>query len=345
MKKVFSLIIALTLVLTLVACGDSNSSIVSTEGNPFDAHESDEYIMVLGLRNIEYFKAHQYMWEKLGQDFGVKTTIMGTQDMDVANVSAAIDQAVAKNPKGIILWGFDDGLANSMNNAISKGIPVISIIGEVNSDADTYIGSSQAELGSVGAEAMCEALGGSSATGLVGVLSLPGVGQFDDREQGFREGINTFCPGVTVLAQAGNTEADLAKAAAAAAAMLTANSELRGLFGTDSTAAFGALDAVRTANKIGDVLIVGMDRNSDILQAVADGEIYATIAQNDPGSAYWALLALITENYYNIPLTTDNAASDVVTAPSLIYLKPNVVNIDNVQYFLDQNTEYSKFSD
>lgn len=340
MKKILTLVIVFVLAIALVGCGETTTDDSSASGNPFVGHEQDEYIMVLGLRNIEYFKAHQYMWEKLGEDFNVKTTIMGTQDMDVANVSAAIDQAAAKNPKGIVLWGFEDGLANSMNQAIANGIPVIPIIGDVNSDRDTYIGSSQTELGHTGAEAMCEALGGSSATGLVGVLSLPGVGQFDEREAGFREGIADLCPGVTVLAEAGNTEADLAKAAAAAGSMLSANSNLDGFFGTDSTAAFGALDAVRTADKIGDVLIVGMDRNSDILQAVKDGEIYATIAQNDVGSAYWALLALITENYYGVPLTSDNEEANVVTAPSLIYLKPNVVNMDNVDYFLEQNDVY-----
>lgn len=343
MKKLLTLLLLFVFAVVLVGCDQATTDNASASGNPFVENEQDEYIMVLGLRNIEYFKAHQYMWEQLGRDFGVKTTIMGTQDMDVANVSAAIDQAAAKNPKGIVLWGFEDGLANSINEAIAKGIPVIPIIGDVNSDRDTYIGSSQTELGLTGAQAMCEALGGSTATGLVGVLSLPGVGQFDDREAGFRTGIADYCPGVTVLAQAGNTEADLAKAAAAADSMLTANPTLDGFFGTDSTAAFGALDAVRTANKIGDVLIVGMDRNSDILQAVKDGEIYATIAQNDVGSAYWALLALITANYYGVPLTSDNEAAGVVTAPSLIYLKPNVVNEDNVDYFLQQNTEYSTF--
>ncbi|MFW5889625.1 MAG: substrate-binding domain-containing protein [Bacillota bacterium] len=340
MKKLLTLAIVFVFGIALIGCTQASTNDGSDSGNPFVGHEQDEYIMVLGLRNIEYFKAHQYMWEKLGEDFGVKTTIMGTQDMDVANVSAAIDQAAAKNPKGIVLWGFDDGLANSINQAIANGIPVIPIIGDVNSDRDTYIGSSQTELGHTGAQAMCDALGGESATGVVGILSLPGVAQFDQREEGFREGIEDLCPAVQVLEEAANTEADLAKAAAAASSMLSANSDLDGFFGTDSTAAFGALDAVRTADKIGDVLIVGMDRNSDILEAVKDEEIYATIAQNDVGSAYWALLALITENYYGVPLTSDNEEANVVTAPSLIYLQPNVVDSENVDYFLDQNEIY-----
>ncbi len=343
MKKIIVWLIVGILLVGTVGCKEEVSGQASVEaGNPFTQFkEEDEYIFVLALQNIEFFNAHKYMWKKIGEDFGVKTTITGPADMDVNQTAAAIEQAIAKNPKGIITWGFDPGMESAVNNAIAAGIPVVPIVGDLGgSDRNTYVGSSQYELGYMGGLALAEEIGNA---GDVAVLTLPGVGMFDERESGFRaaiEDINADGGNINIVA-VGDTKADIAEALKAGKDILASQPDLAGFFGTDSTAAFGAVNAVKEANKTGDIKIVGMDRNSDILQEIKAGNISGTIAQNDAAAVYWAFLALVSENGYEIPLTSNNQDAGAYAGPSTIYMKPNYVSGDDVDFYLEANETYS----
>lgn len=348
MRKIISTVLILCIVMGIsIGCQsgeinnvEANANEPNVYENPFDqSGENDEYIFVLGLQNIEYFNAHKYMWEKIGEDFGVKTSVVGPSEMDVNATASAIEQAIAKKPKGIIIWGFDSGLDSAVNNAIAAGIPVVPIIGDLpTSDRTTYVGSNQKELGYLGGKALGEELGGK---GKVAILTLPGVRQFDLREEGFREALAELYPEIEIVS-VGDTKADLAIALQAAKDIINANPDLNGFFGTDSTAAFGAVNGVNESNKTGDIKVVGMDRNSDILQEIKNGNIAGTIAQNDVGAVYWAFLTCFTENYYEPPITINNEEANVVSAPSVIYVTPNYVNTDSVDFYLDANEMYAK---
>ncbi len=345
MKKLLSIILVVVLLLSVAGCQAKTEEAVTTDvnANPFVGLEAtDEYIFVLALQNIEYFNAHKYMWEKIGEDFGVKTTVVGPADMDVNQTATAIEQAIAKNPKGIITWGFDPGMESAVNNAIAAGIPVVPIIGDLaGSDRNTYVGSSQYELGYMGGKALALEIDNK---GEIAVLTLPGVEQFDSREEGFRAAIadiNAEGGNIEIVA-VGDTKADIAEALKAGKDIISSQPNLVGFFGTDSTAAFGAVNAVKEAEKVGEIKIVGMDRNSDILQEIKSGAISGTIAQNDAAAVYWAFLAIVSENNYSIPLTSDNDKANAYPGPSSIYMKPNYVSADDVDFYLEANELYAK---
>lgn len=345
MKKLVSVMLVMVLLFGMAACqADSNEAQdgAAATGNPFaTVSDQDEYIFVLALQNIEYFNAHKYMWEKIGEDFGVKTTIVGPSDMDVNQTASAIEQAIAKNPKGIITWGFDPGMDSAVNNAIEAGIPVVPIVGDLpGSDRNTYVGSSQYELGYMGGISLA---GEINNEGQVAVLTLPGVGMFDEREAGFRaaiEEVNSNGGNVEIIA-VGDTKADIAEALKAGKDIIASQPNLVGFFGTDSTAAFGAVNAVKEADRVGEIKIIGMDRNSDILQEIKDGNISGTIAQNDAATVYWAFLALVSEGY-DVPLTSDNDAAGAYAGPSTIYMKPNYISAEDVDFYLEANATYAE---
>lgn len=345
MKKLLSVILVVVMMLSVVGCQTESeeSTVEASVTNPFiGLEETDEYIFVLALQNIEYFNAHKYMWDKIGEDFGVKTTIVGPADMDVNQTASAIEQAISKNPKGIITWGFDPGMESAVNNAIEAGIPVVPIVGDLSgSDRNTYVGSSQFELGYMGGQALASEINND---GQVAILTLPGVGMFDEREAGFRsaiDDINATGGSVEIIA-VGDTKADIAEALKAGKDILASQPDLDGFFGTDSTAAFGAVNAVKEADKVGQVKIVGMDRNSDILQEVKNGNISGTIAQNDAATVYWAFLALVSEMNYSVPLTVDNESAGAFAGPSTVYMKPNYISIDEVDFYLEANELYAE---
>ncbi len=175
--------------------------------------------------------------------------------------------------------------------------------------------------------------------GNVAVLSIPGSQMFDDRAAGFLDAFKKF-PDIKVV-QTVDTKADTVTAINAAKSILQRFPDLAAFVCTDSTGGIGAATAVKEAGKAGQVKIVSMDRNSDVLQAIQEGTVTGTVAQDDAAMAFWAMQVLYNYKHSQAPLTMDNAKAGVLTGPSQVLMTVNWVDKTNLQYFLDANKQYT----
>ncbi len=299
-------------------------------------HSDDEYIYVSSMGNLEFFNAHKYGWKVAGEQLGVKTSYVGPAEYDMNAMVAAFDQAIARKPKGIVVFAVEPVLEPSINKAVEAGIPVVTILGDLpNTKRLAFVGSYQYDLGYVGGENLAEAIGGE---GKVAVLSIPGVQMFDDREEGYRAAFAEY-PDIEVV-QVGDTKADTVTSINTAKDILQRFPDLAAFACTDSTGGIGAATAVEELGMVGEVDIVSMDRNSDVLQKIKEGVVTGTVAQNDAAMAYWALLVLYHYNYNQAPLTSDNAAAGVNPGPSKVFTAVNYVDKSNLEYFLEANEMY-----
>jgi ribose transport system substrate-binding protein len=139
----------------------------------------------------------------------------------------------------------------------------------------------------------------------------------------------------------GDTKADSTTAVQAAKDIAIKYPDLKGFVCCDSTGASGAATALAELGLTGKVDVLGLDRNTDVLEMVKDGTITATLAQNDVSVAYWAFVCLFTENHANLPLSSDNAAAGAKVAPNYIYTSVNLITKDNVDYYLAANEVYA----
>jgi len=336
------LIIVLTLVLS--ACGPTATpttapAVSAAPAEPTQPPKSDEeYIYVSAMGNLEFFNAHKYGWAWGGKALGVTATYVGPAEYDMNAMVAAFDQAIAKKPAGICTFAVEAILQPEIDKATDAGIPVVTILGDLpDSKRIAYVGSYQRDLGYTGGIAIAEALGGK---GQVAILSIPGVQMFDDREAGYREAFAKY-PDIEVV-QVGDTKADTVTAVSVAKDIMNANPDLAAFVGTDSTAGIGAATAVEEAGKIGQVKVVSMDRNSDILQKIKEGTLTGTVAQDDAAMAFWCLQVLYNYNHFQAPLTTDNKAAGVTTGPTNVFMWTNYIDATNVDYFLAANEIYTK---
>lgn len=345
MKKLLLVVLVLGMVIvSLVGCGAKETS-TESQGSASETgtlqstiSSDEEYIIVNCLNNIEYFNAHKWGWQKAGELFGVKTSFVGPMDGDTNAMVAAFDSAIAKQPAGICVWGWDPGLTPSVDKAMEAGIPVVTYVGDLpDSQRLTYIGSSQYDIGYVGAKKYADSIGGE---GKVAIMTLPGNPMFEERAKGFEDGFAEYA-GIEIVAY-GDTKADTVTAISAAKDILNKNQDLKGFVCTDSTGAIGASTAVQEMNMLGKVDILGMDRNSDVLGMIKDGVITASLVQNDVSMPYWAMVSLISANHFDVPLTSDNATAGAKVAPNNIFTSVNMVTADNVDYYLEQNEIYAE---
>jgi len=328
-------VILLSLALSMAGC-QSQSAPEESGGAQTEDRSEDEFIYVSAMGNLEFFNAHKYGWQWAGDTLGVTANYVGPAEYDMNAMVAAFDQAIAKNPKGIAVFAVEPILEPSIDKAVDAGIPVVTILGDLpNTKRLAFVGSFQYDLGYVGGKKLAEALGGE---GEVAILSIPGVAMFDDREAGFRAAFDEF-PGIEVV-QVGDTQADTVTSVNTAKDIMQRYPDLAAFVGTDSTGGIGAATAVEELGKVGEVKIVSMDRNSDVLEKIREGVVTGTVAQNDAAMAYWALLTLYTYTYNQAPLTSDNEAAGVNPGPSQVFMAVNYIDESNLEYFLEANETY-----
>jgi ribose transport system substrate-binding protein len=288
------------------------------------------------MGNLEYFSAHKFAWKWMGDQLGVKTSYIGPAEYDVPGEIAAFDQAIARKPAGIVCFGVDESLKPSIDKAVAAGIPVVTYSGDVpSSKRSTFVGTNQHDLGFFGGKKIGEVVGGK---GDVAILTISGVGMFDQREQGFRDGFATW-PGIKVV-QTGDTKADTVTAINVAKAILQRFPNLTAFACTDSTGGIAAATAVKEAGKAGKIKVVSMDRNSDVLEQVKSGVLAGTLAQDDAAEMVWCLQVLFSKKHFDPPLTSNNMKAGADAAPVNIFTSISWVDKSNVQYFLDANKLY-----
>jgi ribose transport system substrate-binding protein len=337
-KVLFTLmvVILLSLAIPLSGCQTQSAPSEGESGAQMEDRSEDEYIYVSAMGNLEFFNAHKYGWQWAGDTLGVNASYIGPAEYDMNAMVAAFDQAIARNPKGITVFAVEPVLEPSIDKAVDAGIPVVTILGDLpNTKRLAFVGSYQYDLGYVGGQKLAEALGGE---GKVAILSIPGVGMFDDRENGYRAAFEDY-PGIEVV-QVGDTKADTVTSVNTAKDIMQRFPDLAAFAATDSTGGIGAATAVEELDRVGEVKIVSMDRNSDVLEKIREGVVTGTVAQNDAAMAYWALLTLYTYNYNQAQLTSDNTAAGVNPGPSQVYMAVNYVDSSNLEYFLEANEIY-----
>lgn len=342
MKGKVYLLLGLVMALGLLVSSCQPAAPTAAPAAPAQSQAMDtsneEYIYVSCMGNLEFFNAHKYGWEWGGEALNVKATYVGPAEYDMNAMVAAFDQAIAKKPAGIAVFAVEPILTPTIDKAVEAGIPVVTILGDLpESKRLAFVGSRQYDLGYTGGKAIAEAIGGE---GKIAILSIPGVQMFDDREAGYRAAFDAY-PGIDVV-QVGDTKADTVTSINVGKDILQRNPDLAAFVGTDSTAGIGAATAVEEAGRVGEVMVVAMDRNSDILEKIKNGTLTGTVAQDDAAMAFWALQVLYNYNHNQAPLTVDNAKAGVRTGPSNVFMYVNYIDETNVDYFLDANTLYAK---
>jgi ribose transport system substrate-binding protein len=190
--------------------------------------------------------------------------------------------AVVQSAPNAIMMAPNDrkGMIAPIQAAIDAGVPVLCVDTTIDSDIQLGdVATDNVEGGRLAARGLADLIGG---TGKVFVVNtIPGVSTTDQREQGFREAIESEFPDIEYLGQEyDNDDANIA--AQITAARLQSDPDLSGIFGTNLFSAQGAAAAVREQGLQGKVKIVGFDAGPTQVQDLRSEVVDLLIAQH-PG--------------------------------------------------------------
>ncbi|QWA13153.1 substrate-binding domain-containing protein [Sodalis ligni] len=212
------------------------------------------------------------------------------QQADVVLQNQILESSIATRPDGIAIDLLDEkGNRASLEEAVGQKIPVTIFDSVAPADMNlTSIGNDFCEQAQIASRRLAELLNGKGEVAIMmGVPSAPNHAIRADCHQ------KTFAtyPGIKVVAT-GIDNDDIETAQKQAAAIMQAHPNLKGWVASDAAGPIGIGQAIKEANKAHQVLMVGLDDLTEMLQLIRDGVADSTSSTKPEMQGYWAVMTM-----------------------------------------------------
>lgn len=222
------------------------------------------------------------------QEAGVSYYMQAVEsDQAAENQLNVCNTMLERDPVAMITAAINStNLLPCLKAAQESGIKVVDLDGNLDPDIlaaegidiTFSIGSDNVLAGGQGAEYVVGQLG-ADATGPVLVIEgLSGNITGQKRATGFADKLAELAPGLEIVASLPG-DWDRGKAANITNDILTRYPDLKAIFAANDGMALGAVESVFAAGKGGEVVIVGVDGNSDAVKSINEGRLTASVAQ------------------------------------------------------------------
>jgi ribose transport system substrate-binding protein len=249
-----------------------------------------------------------------------------TSDGTAAEQKRIIDDLVTKGVDGIAISPVDPQNQITLINEVAKNALVFTQDSDApDSDRACYVGTDNVAAGRQAGQLIKEALpGGGKIMLFVGKLDARNA---QERIQGIREVLRDSQ--VQIL-DVRTDDADDVRAKSNAADTLVRYPDLKALVGLWSYNGPAILNAVKEANKTGQVKIITFDEADETLAGIREGAIFATVVQQPFEFGYQAI---------KLMAQTIRGDKSVIPPGKQIVIPTLVVNKDNVGDFTKRINE------
>ena len=240
----------------------------------------------------QFWQAVKTGADKAGAELGVEVSFEGPDNE--TQVDRQIDMlaaALAKKPAAIGFAALDSQAAIPLlKQAQADKIPVVAFDSGVDSDIPVATASTDnLAAAALAADKMAELIGGKGKVALVvhDQTSRTGV----DRRDGFVNEIKAKYPDIEIVdIQYG--AGDQLQSTEITKAILTANPDLKGIFGANEGSAIGVVNGVTELGRK-DVVIIGYDSGAAQKAAIKSGVMAGAITQTPIGIGYETVKAAV----------------------------------------------------
>jgi len=204
---------------------------------------------------------------------------------------ALIEDQLAKKVSAIAIAPTDpNALAPVLEQARKQGVGVVFIDTKGANAGVTFIGTNNEVGAALAADFICKNVPKGSEVAILQGIITQSTGQA--RAQGSKKGL-TAC-GMKVVAEQ-PADWDTGKAQSVMENIITGHPNLKAVFASNDNMALGAVQALKSANMLSKVVVVGFDANPNAATSILAGEMRATVAQNPRNMG-----ALGVENALNV---------------------------------------------
>ena len=284
MKKAFSILLCLAMILSLMAgCSSGEKPAAANSGETYK-------IALITMDSIDqHWITLKEGAEKAAAELGVELTFMAPNTKDDALQIEQVNNAVSAGNKAIIVAANGpDAISSALKEAEAAGVKIVYVDSPANVEAEATFSTDNTAAGKTAGETMLDALTEKGVTsGKIGIVNVnAATASCVARENGFR---SAFDGTGFELLETQYGEGDAAKSQSIAENYITQG--VVGIFGCNEGSTNGAGNAVKAAGA--DVVCVGFDKSDAILGLIEDGYILATMAQNPDVMGYEGVKAAV----------------------------------------------------
>jgi ribose transport system substrate-binding protein len=210
-------------------------------------------------------------------ELGVDLVVMAPpQESDVASQIAQVEDQLAKGIDALAIAPTDpNALAPIVDQAKAQGVGVVFVDTKGANEGVTFIGTNNEEGAKLAADFICENIEPGSEVAILQGIITQSTGQA--RAEGSKAGLEAC--GLKVVAEQ-PADWDTAKAQTVTENILTGNPNIKAIFASNDNMALGAVEALKSAGKLDQVMVVGFDANPNAAKSILAGEMTASVAQN-----------------------------------------------------------------
>lgn len=212
------------------------------------------------------------------------------QSADVVVQNEILERSIATKPDGIAIDLLDgEGNRAVIEDALNRKIPVVVFDSEPPPGlALTSVGGDFAAQARVAGERLVELL---NQEGEVAIMQgVPTAPNHRIRAETYREVFKKY-PKIKLVAE-GIDNDDIETAQKEAAAIMSANPNLRGWVACDAAGPIGIGIAIKEANKAGTVKEVGLDDLNQLIELIKEGVVESSSASRPQMQGFWSVIAL-----------------------------------------------------
>lgn len=258
--------------------------------------------------------------EMAAQESGVQINWNGpATETDFNAQIQIVDAMINRRVDAICLAPIDRKvMVNVVDRAAKSNIPVIIFDSSIDTESFvSQVATDNYAAGQMAADRMGEILQGKGKVVMVAVQ--PGAASTMAREEGFETRVKDKFPGIQIVDKRFGM-ADFAKSLAVAENMLTAHSDLAGLFASNESSAVGAAQALK--GRKSSVKMVGFDWSPTLLEDLRNGLIDSLVVQNPFKMGYESVKAAVSKLGGGSPQKINNLPPRLITKEDLD--KPDV---------------------
>lgn len=305
------------LILMVSGCTSSNSTSQSSD----NGNEKPRVALIMKSLANEFFStmaegAETHQAERSDQ---YDLVVNGIKDeRDVSRQVALVEEMVASGVDAIVIAPADSKvLVPAIRRAIEAGVIVVNIDNRLDADV---LQQENITVPFVGPDNMAGAkmVGDYLAANLRGdqVAILEGIRTSFNAQQrlkGFEAAMKEA--GVEIVSSQ-SADWEMSRANTVASSMLSEHPEISAILAANDSMALGAIAAVKSVGRAGEVQIVGFDNISAIRQAIQEGKVLATADQHGDQLAVFGIEAALKQ--LGEPSEAETSIEDVETPVDLI---------------------------
>ena len=281
-RRVTAPVLAAALALSVAACGGGGGGTAApAPGSQAPAAGGNAAGGTIAMITVDpsspYWKAELDTAQEQIKKAGYQVTTAAHKN-DPAQQNTIIETAINDKVAGVILdpAGADESVA-AVQKLVDAKIPVVLVNAEIAKTglAKAQIVSNNAQGATRGAEAWAEAMGYKGK--YVELLGKPSDNNAQVRSDGYKGVISQYPDLQKVGQEIANWERQTGQEKMEA--LLSKNPDINGVIAGNDEMALGAINALKAANKLQQVKVLGFDGNQDAVNAVKNGEMVASVLQ------------------------------------------------------------------